>query len=90
MKLWKATISVLLPPENPCGGLTPLTVAEILHSLPKGCIEKLPIPSLQGQGQALCRNGFHIMKSVRCGIFGGALILVVVLAVVPPPIAANG
>jgi hypothetical protein len=30
------------------------------------------------------------MKSVEFGIFGGALILVVVLAVVPPPIAVNG
>jgi hypothetical protein len=47
-----------------------------------------PVPA--GQGQARCRNDFHIMKSVEFGIFGGALILVVVLAVVPPPIAANG
>jgi hypothetical protein len=51
MKLWKATISALLPPENPCGGLTPLTVAEILHSLPKGCIETLPIPFLRVRGK---------------------------------------
>jgi len=51
MKLWKATISALPPPENPCGGLTPLTVAEILHSLPKGCIETLPIPFLRVRGK---------------------------------------
>jgi hypothetical protein len=51
MKLWKATISALPPPENLCGGLTPLTVAEILHSLPKGCIETLPIPFLRVRGK---------------------------------------
>jgi hypothetical protein len=34
-KLWKTTISVLLPPENSYGAMTPLTVESVFHSLPK-------------------------------------------------------
>jgi hypothetical protein len=60
MKLWKATISVLPPPENPCGDLTHLTVAEILHSLPKRCIETLPIHSLRVRGKPVAAMIFRL------------------------------
>jgi hypothetical protein len=34
-KLWKTTISVLLPPENSYGAMTPLAVEGVFHSLSK-------------------------------------------------------
>ena len=34
-KLWKTTISELLPPKNPCGAMTPLALTGVYQGFPK-------------------------------------------------------